>query len=195
MRRNLCLVAALSGAVFGASVAHAQAVISIDPTSQSVAAGTDFTVDVNISNVSDLYAYQFDLTFDPCVFQAVSSTEGAFLPQGGATFFIPGTNDNVGGTVSATAGTLLTAVNGVSGSGELVAFTFDALKAGTSSFSVANDTLLDSNLSMIAHTTTAGSATVTSGVVQAPEIDSTSTATALTLLFGGLAVLRGRRAR
>jgi adhesin HecA-like repeat protein len=194
MCKNLCLAAALSCAVFGASTARAQAVISIDPTSQSVIAGTDFTVDVNISNVSNLYGYQFDLTFNPNVLEAVSSSEGTFLAQGGSTFFIPGTNDNVGGTVSATADTLLTAVNGANGSGELVAFTFDALKAGTSSLNIVNETLLDSNLNVIIDSTTSGLATVTPAVAAAPEIDPTSAASGLILLLGGIAVICGRRA-
>jgi len=191
-------IATVSLIAFGAvgSLANAQAVLSVDPSGQSVTAGSDFTVDVDISNVTNLYGYQFDLTFNPSVLEAVSSSEGSFLSQGGATFFIPGTNDNVAGTVFATADTLLTAINGVSGSGQLVAFTFDALEAGTSSMSIVNETLLDSNLNVISDTATGGSVTVGSGSVpgatKAPEIDPASAATALVLLLAGVAVMRGR---
>jgi general secretion pathway protein D len=150
-------------------------------------------VDVDIANVTDLYAYQFDLTFNPSVLSAVSSSEGPFLATGGSTFFIQGTNDNVGGTVSATADSLLTAINGVNGSGELAVFTFDAIGAGTSAIGIQNETLVDSNLNVIADTTTGGSVTVRSGTTRAPEIDAASATSALTLLLGGLLVLRGRR--
>lgn len=175
------------------SMAYGQAVISIDPTTQTTSTGSVVTVDVDITNAANLYGYQFDITFNPSVLQAVSSSEGSFLPGGGSTFFIPGTNDNVGGNVYATADTLLTAVNGVSGAGELAVFTFDAIGKGSSTFGIQNETLLDSNLNVIADTTTGGSVTVTSGAVAAPEIDPACAISALTLFFGGLAVLRGRR--
>ena len=177
------------------SAAHAQAVLSIDPTTQTTSTGTVVTVDVGIANVSDLYAYQFDLTFNPSVLQAVSSSEGSFLAGGGSTFFINGSNDNVGGTVSATADTLLSAVNGVNGSGELAVFTFDAIGNGSSALSIQNELLLDSNFNILGDTTTGGSVTVGSGVVTAPEMDPNSGIAALTLLLGGLAVTRGRRMR
>jgi hypothetical protein len=177
------------------SLVNAEAVISIDPTTQTTSTGSIVTVDVAISNASDLYGYQFDLGFNPSVLQAVSSSEGPFLATGGSTFFIPGTNDNLGGTVFATADTLLTAINGVNGSGELAVFTFDAIGAGTSTFAIHNETLLNSGLKVISDLTKTGFVTVSSPTVAAPEIDPGSTIAALTLLLGGLAVLRGRRIR
>ena len=186
-------VCAAASALVG-SLANAQAVISIDPTTQTASTGNVVTVDVDISNVSDLYGYQFDVAFNPSILQAVSSSEGPFLAGGGSTFFIPGTNDNVGGTVAATADTLLTAISGVNGSGELAVFTFDAIGTGTGALTIQNETLLNSGLGIISDTTTGGSVTVQSGTVSSvPEIDPASTMAALTLLMGGLAVMRGRR--
>src|SRR5690349_16751681 len=78
-------------------------VVSIQPPATNQASGDTFTVDVNVSGVADLYAFQFDLTFDPTLLFAVLVTEGGFLPGGGTTFFIPGTIDNVGGDITATA--------------------------------------------------------------------------------------------
>ena len=112
---------------------------------------------------------------------------------GGSTFFIPGTNDNLGGTVFATANTLLTAIAGVNGSGELAVFTFDAIGAGTSTFAIQNETLLNSSVNVISDLTKTGFVTVSSSTVAAPEIDPASTMSALTLLMGSLAVLRSRR--
>jgi hypothetical protein len=172
--------------------ANAQAVLSVDPTTQTTSTGTVITVDVDVANVTDLYGYQFDLTFNPNILQAVSSSEGSFLSSGGGTFFINGSNDNVGGTVSATADSLLSAVSGVSGSGQLAVFTFDAVGNGTSALAIQNEMLLDSNINILSDTTTGGSVTVASATVQAPEIDPGSAVSALTLLMGGLTVLRGR---
>ena len=195
MRQHYQLTTAFGlAAIFGGYLANAQADITIDPTMQTTATGTVVTVDVDIKNVTNLYGYQFDLTFNPSILEAVSSTEGTFLPSGGATLFIPGTNDNVGGTVSATADTLLTAVNGVNGGGELAVFTFDAIGTGTSTIGIQNETLLDANLNVIPDVTTGGTVTVTSGTVSVPEIDPASALSALALLLGGAAVLRGRLA-
>jgi Cohesin domain len=193
MRNHLLLAAAVLAASAGFVVsANAQAVLSVDPTTQTTSTGTVITVDVDVADVTGLYAYQFDLTFNPNVLQAVSSTEGSFLSSGGSTFFINGSNDNVGGTVSATADTLLSAVSGVGGSGQLAVFTFDAVGNGTSALAIQNELLLDSNINILSDTTTGGSVTVGSATVKAPEIDPGSAVSALTLLIGGLTVLRGR---
>jgi hypothetical protein len=193
MSKTIQVAVCVAASTFVGSLANAQAVVSIDPTTQTTSTGSVVTVDVNISNVSDLYGYQFDLAFNPNVLQAVSSSEGPFLATGGSTFFIPGSNDNLGGTVFATADTLLTAVSGVSGSGELAVFTFDAVGPGTSAVTIQNETLLDSALNFISDKATGGSVTVQSGAIAAPEIDPASATSAITLLLGGLAVLCGRR--
>ena len=39
----------------------------------------DFTVDINVSDVVDLYGWQANITWDPSVINATSVTEGAFL--------------------------------------------------------------------------------------------------------------------
>jgi len=168
--------------------ANADTVLNISPPSPTVAPGSTFTVDVDITGVTDLYGYQFDLSFNPSVLAAVSSSEGSFLSSGGATFFIPGTNDNVGGTVSATANTLLTAISGVNGSGTLAIFTFTALKAGTSAISIQNETLLDSNLNVISDTTSGGTVTVSVAPVPLP-----ASLWVLVSGLGGLAVLARKR--
>jgi hypothetical protein len=198
MPKHWELKTALSATAFSVlgSLASAQpAMLSVDPTTQTTLTGTVVTVDVDIANVSNLYGYQFDLTFNPSILQAVSSSEGSFLAVGGGTFFVNGSNDNVGGTVSATADTLLSAVNGVGGSGELAVFTFDAIGTGTSGLSIQNETLLDADFNILSDKTTSGSVAVGSGVVAAPEIDPASAASALTLLFGGLAVLLNRKSK
>ena len=105
--------------------------------------GDTFNVNVDVANINDLYAYQLDLTFDPKLLSAVSVSEGPFLPSGGTTFFIPGTIDNAGGSVTATADALIGAISGVSGSGTLLTFQFTALGYGTSALDIANPILLD----------------------------------------------------
>ena len=141
--------------------------ISVSPASTSVTVGQSFGVTVNVNSIIDLYAYQFDLSFNPAVLQATSITEGSFLDEGGtaATLFFGGTVDNVGGTVTTNADSLETAVTGVSGSGILVAFQFRAIAAGSSQDEISNVFLLDSNLESI----DAGIANGTVNVVATPE--------------------------
>ena len=139
----------------------------------TVSQGSTFAVDVNISGAADLYAFQLDLAFNPSVLAVTSVSEGSFLPSGGATFFIPGTIDNVGGSITNNADTLLTAISGVNGAGALLAFDFTAIGSGTSSLDLANIILLDSGLNNINFTSTDGSVTVTgSNPVPTPEPSS-----------------------
>jgi hypothetical protein len=130
------------------SAAQAQTapVVSLVATPNPVAVGGAVSVDVMISDVVDLYAYQFTLSFDPAVLQATGGTEGSFLAAGGTTFYVPGTPDNTLGTVSFTVGTLLGMLPGVSGSGTLATLSFDALALGDSVLSLSDVVLLDSEL-------------------------------------------------
>ena len=144
-----------------AARADTLAAVSIDPSSTPVIVGNPVNLNVDISNVSDLYAFQFDIGFDPTILSATNTTEGAFLPSGGATFFVAGTIDNVGGTITDTADTLIGAVPGVGGDGVLATLQFQAIGNGTSPITLLNIILLDSNLDEIAFTSTDGSVTVT----------------------------------
>jgi len=141
--------------------AGAAPILSFSPSSPTVTAGQSLAIDITVSNAVDLYAYEFSVGFNPAVLAATSITEGPFLAAGGATFFIPGTVDNVAGSVVSTGISLLTAINGVSGSGVLARVEFNAVGAGNSSLSLFDVTLLDSQLSGIAATLGSGSVTVT----------------------------------
>jgi hypothetical protein len=118
--------------------------IAVLPTNLAEKAGQTFTLSIDITGAVDLYAYQFDLGFDPTVLAAISVSEGSFLPAGGSTIFLPGTIDNVGGSISANADILNGAVSGVSGSGDLLDVTFRALAGGSSKVQIFNVIALDS---------------------------------------------------
>jgi hypothetical protein len=118
--------------------------ISVEPAAMDVTVGQTFTLSVQATGVTDLYAYQFDIGFNSAVLSAISVSEGAFLPTGGATIFLPGTIDNVGGSITANADILDGAVAGVTGNGDLLDVTFHALTAGSSSVQVFNLFALDS---------------------------------------------------
>ena len=147
----------------------ADAVVTVSAGSASVSAGQTFDVPVSVSQVSDLFAFQFDLSFDPTILELQSISEGSFVPSAGATFFLPGTIDNTAGTATFTADSLVGAVPGASGNGELAAFSFKALAAGTSALTLSNVALLDSALNDIRSSTNDGQVLV-SAVVPEPTL-------------------------
>jgi hypothetical protein len=159
-------------------------ILSIAPSSSTVGAGSNVVLDVNIANVTDLFAFQFDFSFAPGTVSAASIVEGAFLAGGGTTAFIPGTIDNVGGTIAATADTLIGPGPGVNGSGTLAVLTLTGLAPGTSSIDFSSVFLLDSNFTGINSSLQSGSVTVTSTAVPEPNT--------LVLLIAGMSLLASR---
>jgi general secretion pathway protein D len=154
---NLLVALTLS---FGALGGSAAPILSIEPPSLSVQLGKSFSLDVRISGVADLFAFQFDLAFNPLILSAGSITEGPFLPTGGATAFVAGTISNTMGAITATADTLIGAIPGVNGSGVLASVDFQALNVGISPITLSSAILLDSDLNDIAVSVVDGSATV-----------------------------------
>jgi hypothetical protein len=158
--------------VFSAYAFADSVTVSVQPTSSTIASGGTATLDVDISGVSDLYGFQFDVLFGAATVSATSETEGTFLATGGTTFFVPGTIDNVGGSVTNSADTLIGAISGVDGGGTLAVLDFTGLAAGTTSIDLANVTLLDSDFNSIPFATQGASVTVQSSVAGVPEPSS-----------------------
>ncbi len=165
--------------------------IFIDPSSQNVAVGQTLTLDIRIADVIDLYAFGFDLGFDPSVLSANDGgSEGAFLLLGGPTLFIPGTIDNTGGTISYISNALNGSVPGVSGSGILATMRFTALASGSSGINLFNPILLDSTFSEPTVSIEPGNVTVTP-----PTSNNIPEPSTLVLIGIGLAGLELRRRR
>lgn len=139
--RALCLVLFVG---LCARPVAAGPILSITPSTSTVNQGDSFSLDINISDVTDLYGYQFDLLYDPTILTANAITEGTFLAGGGSTLFIPGDATSTPGDLSFTIGLLLGAVSGVSGDGTLAQVSFTAASAGLSAISFSNVILQDS---------------------------------------------------
>lgn len=150
-------------AIFLTAVATATAssVISVQPSTLSVTTGQIFSLDIDVNTIADLYAWQFDVNFDPLVLSALSVNEGAFLAQGGPTFFIQGAIDNTGGAITSNADTLEGAIPGVTGGGHLASIQFQALASGSTTIVPSNLDLLDSNLNLIDEGTADGTVIIT----------------------------------
>ena len=165
------------------------ATVVLVPSASTVFVGQTFTVDVDITGVADLYAYQFDVGFHPGpLLNASTVMAGPFLSTGGSTFFIEGLADNSAGTVSSTAESLVSLVPGVSGSGTLAQITFLAVGPGLATLTPFGVTLLDSSLAGIAATTP--SITV---LIDVPEAASGSYAAAGLIMLTSMIAYCGRR--
>jgi hypothetical protein len=185
-RSKLCTLGLAVGLAWGLALGLAPAgatTISLDPHPAAVQVGDSFEWQVHITDAADLYAFQFDVMFDPLRVQAQEVLEGDFLSaDGAATFFLPGAIDNTAGTVSFTANTLLGPGPGVTGDGLLVRLLFQAIGAGPSELQFGDVVLLDSALTQFDVVATGGAIDV-SAQASVPE-----PASAL-LIAGGLAVL------
>lgn len=154
----------LTAILLGVGILSRQTVLSVQPASisdRNLMPGDTFTVNVYIENVTDLYAYQFNLQYNPNVLTIVSVTKGPFLSQGGATFFVK-RNQRRYGTILC-GETLMGAPFGVSGSGVLTEVLFRVNKRGKTHFDISYTLnayivyyLLDSSQNDIGFTTVNG---------------------------------------
>ena len=151
-------IAALALALGWAMESQATAV-SLTPSAPAIAAiGDTITLDLGITGVADLYAFNFSLQFDPGVLQLSGLTEGSALGLAGTTFFVAGAFDNVGGLLELTGNTLIGAIPGFTGNGTLATISFTAVGGGTSAVALNDVLLLDSSFGII--TSSVSSATV-----------------------------------
>jgi Cohesin domain/PEP-CTERM motif len=150
VRARVWIVGCLLSVTLAAASASAAPILSVSPSTSSVTTGQSFSIDIGITGVEDLYAYNFDVSYDPSLVQVVPSgllteavVEGSFLSSGGGTtFFISGSDDGLG-LISFTANTLIGTINGVTGSGTLGTISFLAGQTpGSALFSLSNVTLL-----------------------------------------------------
>ncbi|MES1262283.1 MAG: cohesin domain-containing protein [Acidobacteriota bacterium] len=169
-------VSRLAIAVFGLLPALQGAVISVG--SATAPAMTVFSIPVLVSQVSDLYSFEFDFSFDPAVLQAIGVREGPFLSSSGATFFLAGQIDNRAGLIAFTADTLSGAVPGASGAGILTWIDLYTSRTGRSQLLLSNVVLLDSALEDSPFTLQAGEAVVSAA---APEPATLTTVAALAI--------------
>ncbi len=146
--KNRCGTALFIGAI-STQAAYADPVLSVSSPNPAVP-GSSVALDVVVAGITDLYAYQFTLAFNPAVLQISSVTEGSFLASGGgSTFFDGGSFNNTLGSVSFVFDTLVGATAGVNGSGMLARMTFNVVGQGTSTLNFSDALFLDASLATV----------------------------------------------
>jgi hypothetical protein len=159
-------ISALALAAFEVSAAP---VLRIQPGSTVTSLGSPVLLNLNVSDIADLFAYQFDIAFTPGILDAGAVTEGPFLSSVGSTLFLSGTIDNTAGLVTSVANTLIGSVPGATGDGTLVHLTFDAAAGGTATVTLKNVLLLNSALEPIESEVEPANVTVSASVVPEPD--------------------------
>lgn len=139
--------------IVGDAAASSGTAVSVDPPyiwDPTMVPGTEFTVDIIVENVENLWAYQFWLSFNPDVLQGVSVENGAFLGSaGGEVVVAPGAGfDNVAGELKLFGAFIKFETTPphdtylADGSGVLATVTFEVVGNGKSSIILGYDTRL-----------------------------------------------------
>ena len=136
--------------------------IFVNPPTSTVAYGKNFVINIEISDVSDLYGWEFKLRWNSTLLDALTVTEGNFLKQGGSTFFWPKIN-NTEGYILVDC-TLLGNVPGINGSGTLATVKFYVEGAGESILDLYDTILINSQELSIIHLANDGTVTITNPV-------------------------------
>ena len=129
--------------------ALAAPVVQLEWLPASPETGSIFEVKIMGKDFLDLYAYNFTLNYDPALMRALSVDEGALLSSAGATFFIPGSIDDITGSISFTGASLLGITAGAYGDGSLAVMRFEALSQGIAQLILSDLLFLDSALNDI----------------------------------------------
>jgi len=130
------------------------ATIYVDPQTTVGAVAQNFTVNINISNVTDLYGWEFKLGWNTTVLDVVEVYEGPFLKNVSNTFFIYKVNSTAGYILVDC--TFLGIVPGVSGNGTLANVKFYVKSIGDSVLDLYDTILINSNEQAILHSTIDG---------------------------------------
>jgi hypothetical protein len=132
--------------------------VFVDPlTIEGTMIGENVTVNINVSNITDLYGWQVGMTFNPDVLNCTGYYEDEFLERGAdpelGTIFLNQTPpwDNTEGTVYFHGCCLLGQIPGVSGSGQLGYLTFEVIGTGVSDLHLTDVILCDSKTERIPH--------------------------------------------
>ncbi|MBD3331051.1 hypothetical protein GF354_06035 [Candidatus Peregrinibacteria bacterium] len=113
----------------------AEILINANPT--FVNTGDNLNVAVDINNAIDLYAYGFEISYDPTVLSFNSATEGGFLSgDGEQTFFSAAKENDQEGKIIVGASRLVNPESGIDGSGNLFNLNFNVIALSEGSYSL-----------------------------------------------------------
>jgi len=142
--------------------------IYVDPPSTTgLNPGDTFTIDINVEDVTNLYGFDFNLTYNTNILDATQIEIGTWLSGGAECKFFSQIIDETCAIIKSVrhdaAGyawvvvTLLDPAAPVSGSGTLATITFQVTGTGVSALDLAETDLVDSDTNEISHDVDDGS--------------------------------------
>jgi len=129
-------------------------IVYVNPAVSRAALGEPFTIDVAIANISELFGYQFQLSFDPGVLKCLGVALGDFFPPFPRSFTVIQVNNTIGFILFAAV--LMPPETAKSGSGTLATVTFNVTTSGSSLLDLYDTKLGDIEAKPIAHETIDG---------------------------------------
>ncbi len=127
--------------LFFPDVSNAQANVYVNPATTVLSGQSTVTVDVMISNVSNLHSYQVRLLFDNTIISYQSIAKGPFLSDVSYSTLFLVTPSTIIDSINAEEAILGPYV--VNGSGKLFSVTYNVMSAGTSSIDIVGVQLRD----------------------------------------------------
>lgn len=152
----------LAVAVTEVETTSSQTTVYVAPSTIRVSVNQTFFVNINVSDVVDLYGWEFKLKWNPTLLDVLNVTEGDFLKSGGETYLVTELNNTEGYLLAAC--TLLGNIPGVNGSGTLAIVEFKVESAGESILDLYDTKLVNSLEQPIAHTSNDGYVTTSKSV-------------------------------
>lgn len=141
----ICIILLLSICLLaGCPKTEMNTLVKLTPSKPVVKIGESFDLNIEIqpSQSDNVAGVQFDLSFNPAVLKIDSVQEGDIFKQGGTqSYFMPGTVDNVSGTLKDVAGCTIGAGHTVTNPGIFAVIKCTALKDGESVLSLSNITV------------------------------------------------------
>jgi hypothetical protein len=122
--------------------------VTIQPQQLTAQVGDQLSVQVMVTNVTNLFGAPFYLDYDPSRLEVVSAAEGGFLKNDGQSSVFLNSIDASKGMVIVGA-SRLGAVGGVNGSGSLAVVTFKATASGPVTLTLHNVDFRDASLAKI----------------------------------------------
>jgi uncharacterized repeat protein (TIGR01451 family) len=123
-----------------------QATIKVSPASKRVPlSGGSFTIDIVAEDVTNLAAYQVELTYDPAIVRVMAVTPGPFLGSTGRSVAPVGPTINNNAGRAAFGAFTFGSQSGVNGAGVLATVTLEPQTKGTSQLTLGNLRLADPN--------------------------------------------------
>ncbi|MBR9704322.1 hypothetical protein GOV12_02840 [Candidatus Pacearchaeota archaeon] len=124
--------------------------INVIPNHTELDLGYLFYINISVDNVTDLYGFQFDLTYDSPDLEFVDIVNGDFLNSDGNNVFFSYTFNTMG-LIDNIYATRTGPVSGMSGSGVLATLRFIAQGNGDRNIGLSETQLIDSGVNQIVH--------------------------------------------